>query len=60
MRVDDIDVGEAEALEREVQAFDDVFAGEADVIERVRGVGRVIETEVDLWELVLLFTKLWC
>lgn len=39
MGVDDIDVGEAEALEREVQAFDDVFAGEADVIERVRGVG---------------------
>lgn len=52
--VDDVDVGEAKALKREVQAFDDVFAGEADIVDGVGGIGGVVETEVNLCDLVLL------
>lgn len=54
MGVDDVDVGEAKALKREVQAFNDMFAGETDIVDRVGGIGGVVEAEVNLCDLVLL------
>ncbi len=37
--VDEVDVGEAQALEGEVEAFDYVLAGESDVVDAVGAVG---------------------
>lgn len=45
MGIDQVYVGKAEALKREVQAFDYVFPGEADVVD---AVGAVSTTPVDL------------
>jgi hypothetical protein len=59
--VDNVDVWQAEAFEGEVEALNDVFPGEADVIDWVGWVVGVVEAEVDFCgyhEIVLLPAEL--
>lgn len=53
MSIDNVNVGQIEASERLVQAFDDVFTGEAAVVEGIFGVFGVVLAKVELYLLVL-------
>lgn len=52
--VDDINVVEAETLEREIEAFNDVFPGEAFVVDGVLGVFGVGLAPVDLYTVSII------
>jgi hypothetical protein len=51
VRVEDVDVGELQAGEGGVGAFDEVFAGEAEVVDLGAGgrEGGVVGAPVNLW-----------
>jgi hypothetical protein len=51
MRVQDVDVGELQAREGGAGAFDEVFAGDAEVVDFGASafVGGVVGAPVDLW-----------
>ena len=46
--VDNVDIGQVQALQGQIQAFDNVFAREAFVVERVGGVGGICLAVIDL------------